>query len=73
MVVNIFLSYPLVLCRCLVVVGEAIQRDERNRGTESSHVTFLHWTTSQFLLGLMKLHQAFAVNDYFIMKNNKTM
>jgi hypothetical protein len=68
-----FLSYPLVLCRCSVDVGEAIQRDERNHGTESRHVTFLHWTISQFLLGLIKLHQALAVNDYLIMKNNKKM
>jgi hypothetical protein len=50
-----------------------MQRDERNRGMEGSHVTFLHWTISQFLLGLMNLHQALAINDYFIMKNKKTM
>jgi hypothetical protein len=72
-VVNIFLSYPLDLCRCSVAFGEAIQRDERNHGTESRHVTFLHWNISQFLLGLIELHQALAVNDYLIMKNNKKM
>jgi hypothetical protein len=72
-VVYIFFIVPLVLCRCSVVVEEAIQRDERNHGTKSRHVTFLHWTISQFLLGLVKLHQALAVNDYLIMKNNKTV